>query len=49
MQVLATAPWRHSFTRALDFTAEALMPAWDPLGRDFIMYTRVADARVEWH
>lgn len=41
MHVLAEAPWRLGFAAALGFTAEATLRAWDPAGRDFVMYARV--------
>jgi len=41
MQVLASEPWRQSFAATLGFTAEGLMRAWDPDGRDFWLYARV--------
>lgn len=44
MTVLAEAPWRQSFAGYLGFTAEGLVRAWDPLGRDHVMYARIAGA-----
>jgi hypothetical protein len=41
MCVLAEAPWRPSFARALGFRCEGVLAAWDPLGRDHVMYARV--------
>jgi hypothetical protein len=43
MNVLASAPWRHSFAAALGFRLEGVARAWDPLGRDFCVYARVAE------
>ena len=42
VNVLAAAPWREAFAKALGCTSEGLMPAWDPSGRDFVRYGRVA-------
>ncbi len=36
------APWRASFMAALGFALEGRMRRWDPLGRDYGLYARVA-------
>ena len=42
MNVLAAAPWCARFAGYLGFRAEALQEAWDPSGRDFYLFSRVA-------
>jgi hypothetical protein len=44
MAVLESAPWRDSFAVALGFIAEATVRAWDPLGRDHVLYARIQGA-----
>lgn len=52
MMVCAGAPWRESFARRLGMTEEGRAAAWDPAGRDYVLYARVigrgaAQGRVE--
>ena len=42
MWVLAGAPWAATFSRALGMRCEGTAEAWDPAGRDYRLYARVA-------
>lgn len=40
--IRAGEPWASSFARALGFTCEGRLQAWDPAGRDMCIFARVA-------
>ncbi len=42
MHVRAAEPWCAVFGRALRFHAEGVMRSFDPYGRDYVMFARVA-------
>ena len=42
MWVLDGEPWAPSFSRALRMRCEAVVEAFDPLGRDHLLYARIA-------
>ena len=41
MLVRAECPWALSFAQALGFAAEGRLHAWDPLGRDMLLFARI--------
>lgn len=40
--IRAGEPWASSFARALGFTCEGRLQAWDPAGRDMVLFARIA-------
>lgn len=42
MHVRMDAPWRRTFCRHLGMRLEGVLEAWDPLGRDYGVYARIA-------